>query len=76
MVPLKYLSSLWRAFEMPLSNCEISLALTWSGKCVLSNDAKSTTFEITDTKLYAPIITLPTQYNVKLLQQLKSGFKR
>ena len=60
MVSLKYLSSLWRAFEMPLFNCEISLVLTWSGKCVLSNDAKSTTFAITDTKLYAPTVTLST----------------
>ena len=31
---------------------------------------------ITDTKLYAPVVTLSTQDNVKLLQQLKSGFKR
>ena len=76
MVPLKYLSSLWRAFKMPLFNCKINLILTWSGKCVLSNDAKSTTFAITDTKLYAPTVTLSTQYNAKLLQQLKSGFKR
>ena len=25
---------------MPLVNCEINLVLTWSGKCVLSNDTK------------------------------------
>ena len=31
---------------------------------------------ITNTKLYAPVVTLSTQDNVKLLQQLKSGFKR
>ena len=34
------------------------------------------TFSITDTKLYVPVVTLPTQDNVKLLEQLKSGFKR
>ena len=33
-------------------------------------------FAITDTKLYVPVVTLPTQHNSKLLQQLKSGFKR
>ena len=33
-------------------------------------------FTITDTKLYVPVVTLLTQDNVKLLQQLKSGFKR
>ena len=31
---------------------------------------------ITDTKLYVPVVTLSTQDNAKLLQQLKSGFKR
>ena len=43
---------------------------------MLSNDAKATTFAITDTKLYVPVVTLSTQDNAKLLQQLKLGFKR
>ena len=30
----------------------------------------------TDTKLYAPVVTLATNDKAKLLQQLKSGFKR
>ena len=34
------------------------------------------TFTITDTKLYAHVETLSTQDNAKLLEQLKSGFKR
>ena len=33
-------------------------------------------FAITDTKLYVPMVTLPTQDNAKLLEQLKTGFKR
>ena len=61
---------------MSLINCEINFILTWSYKCVLLNDAKATTFAITDTKLYVPVGTLSTQDNAKLLQQLKSGFKR
>ena len=61
---------------MSLINCEINLLLTWSEKYVLSNDTKATTFAITDAKRYAPIVTLSTQDNAKLLQQLKSGFKR
>ena len=36
---------------------------------------KIQTFDITDTKLYVPVVTLSTQDNSKLLQQLKSGFK-
>ena len=34
------------------------------------------TFFITDAKLYVPVGTLSAQDNAKLLQQLKSGFKR
>ena len=33
-----------------------------------------TKFEITDTKLYVPVVTLLKENDVKLLQQLKSGF--
>ena len=34
------------------------------------------TFEITDTKLYFPVVTLSTEDDNKLLEQLKTGFKR
>ena len=33
-------------------------------------------FRITNGKLYIPVVTLSTQVNIKLLKQLKSGFKR
>ena len=29
-IPLKYLNSFWRTFEMHLINCGINLILTWS----------------------------------------------
>ena len=64
---------------MPLINCEINLTLTWSTNCAIvsANVAnQNATFQITDTKLYVPVVTLPTQGNSKLLQQLKSSFKR
>ena len=34
------------------------------------------TFKIRDTKSYVPVVTLSTQDDNKLLQQLKTGFKR
>ena len=37
---------------------------------------QNATVVITDTKLYAHVVTLLTQDNTKLLQKLKSGFKR
>ena len=60
-VPLKYLSTLCRTLEMSLINCEINLILTWSENCVIS---------------YVSIVTLSSKDNTKLLQQLKSGFRR
>ena len=69
MVPLKYLSSFKRTLEIPLINCEINLILTWSANCfIIANaiDGQITTFAITDTKLYVPVLTLSTQDNAKL----------
>ena len=57
-------------------NCEVSLFLTWSTTCVITNSTGGGRFTITDTKLYVPVVHLSTQDNAKLLQQLKSGFKR
>ena len=76
MVPLKVLSKFWRTLEMPLINCEVNLILTWSSTCVIANSIGVGTFATTDTRLYVPVVTLSTQENIKLLQQLKSGFKR
>ena len=61
---------------MPLINCKISLNLTWSSNCVITNSTVERKFAITDTKLYVPVLTLSTKDNAKLLEQLKSGFKR
>ena len=73
MVPLKYLNNFRRTIKMPLINCEINLILTWPANCVISNAAanQDTTFEITDTKLYVPSVTLSTENNSKLLKELK-----
>ena len=40
------------------------------------NNPTNSEFEIKDAKLYVPVVTLPTQDDNKLLEQLKSGFKR
>ena len=76
IVPLKYLSNFWRALEMPLINCEVNLILTWFKDCVITNSTGEGKFAITETKLYVPVVPLTTKDNEKLLQQLKSGFKK
>ena len=79
MEPLKYLSNFWRTLEMTLINCEINFILTWSANSFIIDDSVNNqvpTFALLDTQLYVPVVTLSTQDNEKLLQQLKSCFKR
>ena len=40
------------------------------------NNNTETTFEITRTKLYVPIVTLSTKNNINLTKQLNKGFQR
>ena len=75
-VPLKYLSNSCRSLEMPLINCKIRLKLNWSKDCVMSSIVGTTTFEITNTKLFVPIVTLSSKDNVKMVKLLEEGFKR
>ena len=60
-------------------NCKTKLILTWSASCFITSLTaanQATTFAITDTILYVPAVTLSTDDNAKLLQQLKLGFRR
>ena len=78
-MPLKYLSNFLKTLETFLINCGVNLDLKWSENCVIvatNIAAQATTVSVTDTKLYVPDVTFSTQDNVKLLKQLKSGFKR
>ena len=50
--------------------------MRWSRDCVIINSTGKGKFAITETKLYVPVVFSSTQGNAKLLQQLKSGFKR
>ena len=94
VVPLKNLGSFWRKLDIPLINSEVSLTLTWSKNCVLTdiitraadpntdppveaiNSPTNATFKIPDCKLYVPVLTLSAENDNKLLEQLKTGFKR
>ena len=63
---------------MSLINCEAYLILTQSVICFITAstiDGQVPLYLLTDTKCYAPVVTLSTQDNAKLLQQLKLRFK-
>ena len=89
-IPLKYLGNFWRSLDIPLSNCKITLILSWYKECVLVgrafrgppaaaanriNSPTSAKFEMTDCKLYVPVVTLSAENDNKLLEQSNSGFR-
>ena len=79
MVALNYLSSFKRTLEMPLIICEANVILNWDTKYIISFNtlaAQATTCAISDTKRYVSVVTLSTQGNVKLFDQLKWSFKK
>ena len=82
VILLKYFSNFWRSLNIPLINCEVEIIVTWTKNCVLAdmtvanNPPTGLEFQMTDTKLYVPVVTLSKENDIKLLEQLKSGFKR
>ena len=77
--------------KIPLISCEVTLELKWNKNCVITSleerqvaagplvvngNTTGATLEITDCKLYVPVVTLSKDDEIKLLTNLKSGFKR
>ena len=88
-IPLKYSVNFWRALDIPLTSCEVSLELKWNKNCVttsqqigVNSDGGNTvaptnaTLATNDCKLYIPVVTLSKDDGIKLLTNLKSGFTR
>ena len=88
-IPLKYLGNFWRALNIPLISCEVSLELKWDKNCIITsleqrdigggnrdNAPTGATLAIYDCKLYVPALTLYKDDEIELLTNLKSGFKR
>ena len=91
-IPLKHLGNFWRALNIPLISCEVSLELKWNKNCVITslerrqvdagppivkdNVPTGATLAINKCKLYIPVVTLSKDDEIKLLTNLKSGFTR
>ena len=90
-IQLRYLGNFWRALNIPLNSCEVSLELKWNKNFVITSleevqiDAgppavnaapTDATLAINYCKLYIPAVTLPKDDEIKLLTNLKSGFTR
>ena len=85
-------SGFWRALNIPLISCEVYLELKWNKNCIITsleeiqvdagppvvrdNSPTGATLAINDCKLYIPVVTLSKEDEIKLLTNLKSGFKR
>ena len=65
IVPLKYVSSFFRSLELPLINTKLYIELNYTKNSVISNEAGNSTFRITKTELYVPVVTLKTEDNNK-----------
>ena len=70
-IPLKCLNNCWTTHGMSLTNCEINLILIWSPEVVILSAIGATKFTITDTKLYASVVTFSTHDNAILLHKWK-----
>ena len=86
-IPLKYLGNFWRALNIPLISCEVSLEIKWNKNCVITsleerqvdagppvgrdNSPEDATLAINDRKLYIPVVTLSKEDEIKLLTNLK-----
>ena len=88
-IPLKYLGNFWRALNIPLISCEVSLELKWNKTCIITSIQREinldggnieaptgATLAINDCKLYVPGVTFSKDDEIKLLTNLKSRFKR
>ena len=80
------------SINIPLISCEVSLELKWNKNCVMTSlkerqvdagppvvrDGAPTgaSLAINECKLYIPVVTLSRDDEIKLLTNLKSGFKR
>ena len=89
---MKYLGNFWRALNIPLISCEVSLELKWDKNCIITslelrqvdagppvvrdNAPTGAALSITDCKLCVPVVTLSKDDEIRLLTNLKSGFKR
>ena len=85
-IPLKYLGNFWRALNMPLISCEVSLELKCNKNCAIASlkekpvdagppvvrDGAPTgaSLAINDCKLYIPLVTLSKDDEIKLLTNL------
>ena len=86
VVRLKYFSIFFGSLELSLINCKIHLQLNWNNNCVMYGadtyaggdnvNNRKTTFQITSTKLYVPVVTLSTNDNAILAKELNEGLKR
>ena len=88
-IPLKHLGNFWKALNIPLISCEVFLELKWNKNCIITSQQVGVNLDvgntaaptgailaINDCKLYVLVVTLSKDDEIKLLTNLKSGFKR
>ena len=80
-IHLKSLGNFWRALNIPLISCEVSLELKWYKNCIITsiqrevnldggNTEASTGATLATCKLYIPVVTLSKDDEIKFLTNL------
>ena len=81
MEQLKYtINKLWSVSALSWSETSVITSMEKgilvAGQLNRGDSPESAAFKIKDCKLYVPVVNLSAEYDNKLLEQLKTGFKR
>ena len=63
---MKYLNNFWRSLDISFINCEVSLNLTWSENCVLTDITTQTARAAQGDNPARPAINAPTKATFKI----------
>ena len=66
VVPLKYSSNFWRSLDMRLIDCEVSVTLTWSENCILTDTSTRAARAAQGNNPEIPAINAPTNATFKI----------
>ena len=77
---LKYLGNFWRALNIPLISCEVFLELKWNKNCVITSlerrQVNAGPPVVRDNAPTGATLSITKDDEIKLITNLKSGFKR
>ena len=56
-----YLSNFLKNLQMLLINAKVFVELNWTKSCVITDNDNATTFQLTETEMFVPVVRLKTK---------------